>query len=153
MQFADTYQRTDVFRCTVCDLGTGPTEEVDADDDGTPYPPPGWARVTIEQVERNPDWDEAMALRQAQLEAQLQAAIAQAEKPPGDAEIASVREFLDAQMALPDVPEFVVVPCVVALCQQHVGKVVELGVEILPALVGLEEPPQVDLAAPSVEGP
>ena len=142
MLFIPTYQRMDSFRCAVCDLGTGPGDELDEDDEGVPYPPLGWARVTIEQVEVNPDYQDAMSARDVQIQAQVQVALGQAQGTPTDEEIANVRAFLDAQAAYPDLPEFVAVSTVVALCSQHVGDLAKLGLEIAAPE---PEPPAIDL--------
>ena len=133
--FADTYIRRDIFRCATCDIETEPSEDVDADDDGLPYPPVGWMRLVGDIVTPSEDYLADMADRSQRIEMLIASASEGKEVPPGAEELAQVREFMSnpVQTPLPDGPEHVVERVILCLCPQHVAELQKIGAELTKA--------------------
>lgn len=130
MKLKDTYVRTDVFACTACGTATGPTTEVDDDESGVPFLPPGWARLTVEQLVPNPDYLEAVAIREDKINVSLEVAKSQQTKKLTKDEVAGIRELVASQIAeVDDDEQFIVVKTTVALCETHVKNLADLGLE------------------------
>jgi hypothetical protein len=130
MKITETYTRTDMFECAACGLGTGPTEDVDYDDSGIPYPPAGWARVTVEMVVRSAEYEEAHEDREAKISLQLAAAEGQMNRKLTADESKQAREAAELLIPTIEVDEFTVEKSTIALCAAHVGDIAKLGVEV-----------------------
>jgi hypothetical protein len=73
MKFKDTYERVDQFSCAASGLEVDAFDEVEEDESGVPYPPVGWARITIEVIIENPAYADAERIRDERIQAQLNA--------------------------------------------------------------------------------
>lgn len=123
------YQKTEFFQCDATGLGTGPI-----DDDNCDYPeagdaerdplriPAGWLEIRLRIKIPNPELAEALAERAQQVEAQITAVI-QANSngaQPNPQEMEVIRDAIERQIPLPEIPDFVVNEALLHYSHDHV---------------------------------
>ena len=128
MKLKDSYVRTDLFSCVECGISTGPSQDVEDDEEGIPYPPLGWVRLTLSQVIDNPEYLDAKAAREEQLSVQVAALISQAGKVTKE-EREQIQSVVDGQIPEVDLEPFITSRVTVALCSEHSKALLDLGIE------------------------
>lgn len=119
-----TYVRTDVHRCVICDLATGPgVEEVEGDDDREiPLPPVGWLFITVEQKIVNPDYLDEKNQRETTIREAIAAVAKEQKKEPHEFlahEMAAIRENVEKMIGEPQENEYELHTAHLAICIDH----------------------------------
>lgn len=124
-KYASSYRRSDLFTCVACGQETGPFVEVEEDDSGVPYLPPGWARITVERVIESPDFVEASEQRANRVETQIAAVLA--DNPNADQN--ALRDLLEANTPEVDLEQWAIEKTILALAPDQFGLLEQLGAE------------------------
>lgn len=129
MKLKDSYVRTDLFSCVECGISTGPSQDVEDDEEGIPYPPLGWVRLTLSQVVDNPEYLDAKAAREEQVAVQIAALISQANGKVSKEEREVITTVVNGQIPEADLEPFITSRVIVALCSEHSKALLDLGIE------------------------